>query len=553
MQVQPIRLKKLGVPLVGTRLHDVRLESICQHGVELLPNAEWKRVTLDSRRTHTFCTNVKYDILFNNPDIAREEVFIMSNCFHNDIVGLSNRYMKATEHGLTYDRTIVNSILDDLCAELKKNFDGPITLNEFLDKKKGALGKRYTRAATQVSQVGFDLEKHSRMTAFIKNEIYNECKPPRMIMGRDPRFNLIYGLFTTALEHAMVRLPQISKGRSFFGRGEQFFNQVFGADILECDCSKFEATQRQGLLAHVELGIWKRLLEEPDYRIIRQLWIAKMRKRGHTLNGVYFDFWGCRGSGDMDTGLFNTLLMYVACRYFEIINNTGKGNFVCDGDDNLVKIPIGQPYVNTFSQFGFDAKLIRRHDYHDASYCSGKFIQWAPGKFMYAQDLRKLMNNLRVFRKTKFQHCKSQYYHSLGYMYKRLYGNLPLYRNISKFLLRNTTNQHVNMDILTELNPAAAESFRLTEEDPLFSFDESFLRTEIEMAFDLTSNQIDACAEWYDKAKLEFSPDECKTYRNCGKPAERLSRIQIENVALELKVSTLTHTFSYAYCLNIEL
>lgn len=452
----------------------------------------------------------------------------MRNCHHNDVVGLRNRYLKEASNRFTADVNLINIILDELADKLRPHFTGPCSLREFIQDKKGALRKRYDDAARRVLKNGFDLNKHSKIGAFIKNEIYNEVKPPRMIMGRDPRFNLIYGLFTSQLEHAMVHLPEISKGRNFHARGEQYYEKIHGAWTMECDFSKYEATQRLEVLKIVELGLWKRLAT-PFYPVIANLFDCKMRKHGRTLNDVTFEFFACRGSGDMDTGLFNTLLTWVACRYFEIVNETGYCNFICDGDDNLVKIPVLSKPKNTFAEFGFDAKLILRTDYHDVDYCSGKFIQYQPGKFTYVQNLNKLMANLPVFRKTKFKHCIGTYYYSLGFMYKKIYGNIPVYSQIADFLMSFTkTRKHVSVEMLNEINPAHTESFKNTTDDDIINCNIDTTLVEIAMCFNHPVSELIRLSTWYANSTIVITPDEDKRYNATKNPATLLTPQELD-------------------------
>jgi hypothetical protein len=525
------------------------LLSVCQQNASLQPIADWKKgwtkVHVDAKP----CNPRKYPIMFPDPSFNKGERFIMTPCYHNDVVGLRNRYLKTSQNDFTADKNLINKILDELAEKLRPHFSGPIPLTEFLEVKTGALRKRYEDAAKKTLTTGYSLAKNNRIKAFIKNELYDELKPPRMIMGREVQFNNIYGRFTTPLEHAMIHLPQISKGRNFWERGEQFREQVHGRWILECDFSKYESTQRVEVLTLIELGLWRRLLTPGQYATIVPIFIAKMRKDGATTNNTKFGFDFCRGSGDMDTGLFNTLITWVSCRYFEIVNNTGLGNFVCDGDDNLIGVPMGMAsYVNTHAHFGFDAKLILRTDYHDADYCSGKFLQYEPGRFIYVQNVNKMMHNLPVFRKTKFSHCIGEYYYSLGFMYKTMYSNLPLYSQIGDFLMSFTkTRKHVNFNIINEVNPAHAEAFKRTRDVQPVIFDETRTKVEIAMCFNLTTSEIDRLSKWYSATTIELSPDEDKRYNAAKAPAVLLTRTELDIVQSIQEQSAKSEDFSKRY------
>jgi len=268
------------------------------------------------------------------------------------------------------DEILLEKIITDLAEELRPHFKGPITISEFLSTKKGRLGARYNKAYNDLYNNRYDLRDISRMSAFIKTEKYNDdTKSPRFIMGRDPRFNILYALFTTPMEEAFTKLPQVAKGKNFLQRGEQF-SKLVGGWYLENDFSKFEGSQRIEVLAY-ELRLFAKLLPPNEFEKFRAVWLEKLLKRGYTKNGIKFDFLGCRGSGDMDTGLGNTLLNYITMKYFLVKNGVPPNRFIVDGDDGVAGVPSGkEEYINTFSFFGFDAKLILKRDYHDVDFCS---------------------------------------------------------------------------------------------------------------------------------------------------------------------------------------
>lgn len=499
------------------RLEDTYIAAICQEGAKLEDLARWKRSVCEKSKLDIDCRPPKYEIIYDIPKLIKQDKYIMHNCHHNEFIGLRNRYLKSTQNEVTYDTNIVEKILDELCDKMRPYWVRPATLQEYMDDKKGKLWKRYADTIKKINETGFDLSKHSGTSAFVKNELYDELKPPRMIINRDTRFNLAYGRYTTALEHCMVKVPQFSKGKNFIERGAQFEELVYDpfCDILEGDASKFEGTQRPELLVRIELGIWKRLLVKADFEYVRKLFYQKLIKRGYTQNGVKFSFFGCRGSGDQDTGLFNSILMWVACRYFEIINNFNwSGKFCVDGDDNIIKIPKNIKFINTFATFGFDAKLIVRHDYHDVDYCSGKFIQINKMKFMYVQNIVKIINNMSYFRKRQFQHCKKEYYHSLGYMYSIIYRGLPLFSDFANFLLRSTKGAHIKTEILKELNPMYVDVLHRSNYE-MVDYDEN-IRIELCMSFGMTTGVYESIREFYKTTSIEFRKDESKRYRSGG-------------------------------------
>lgn len=387
----------------------------------------------------------------------------MTACQHNEVNSFHQRYLKETPPLGELDMELVKKIVKELADKLRPHFTGPDTIENFLKDKKGKLGNRYRKAYNDLYDNNYDLKDISRMSAFIKNEKYNDdSKSPRFIMGRDPRFNLLYGLFTTPMEHAFTKLPQVAKGRNFLERGEMF-SKLMGGWFLENDFSKFEGSQRLEVLV-IEKLLFKELLSPPDYEKYRICWHEKIVKRGHTQKGIKFKFQACRGSGDMDTGLGNTLLNYVSMRYFLIKNGVPSENFMVDGDDGVAAIPaINKQYVNYFTHFGFDAKLIIRHDYHDVEFCSSNFIQIQPGVFFQVQKLTKLLSNIGSVINPQFIESAADYYASLGYMYQVCYKGIPIYEDLGRFLRRFVSGKHYVKTEYAQHSYGISEAFKESE------------------------------------------------------------------------------------------
>jgi len=501
------------------------LLSLCQANAKLEPIAAWKRATIgelpqnDKFGRTNFCISREYPILFKAPLFKPRDTFIMNNCVHNSYVGLRNRYLKETGNDVTFDREIVEQLLDEFVEKVKPHFNGRIDLKEFLEPKTGQLRQRYDEACAKVYKNGFNVKKMNKISAFIKNELYDEVKAPRMIMGRDPRFNLLYGQYTTALEHACVAgIPQFSKGKNFAERGEQFRSLVYGEEYCEGDFSKFESTQRLELLEIIELGVWKRLSNMIDFSEMKTIFYSKMEKQGTSTQGLKFKFYACRGSGDMDTGLFNTVISWVACRYFEIVNNLGTcGNFIVDGDDNVVKIPKGRTFKDTFSSFGLDAKLIHKKNYWDLDYCSGKFIMCnRTGDFLYVQNFAKVFVNAAVFKKVEFANCVGHYYYSLGFMYQVLYAGLELMEEFGKFLCRFTKNKtRVSMAHLVDQNPAIIAAFR--EKSPYYHLiDNDVVKHELFISMGISPIEYELLLDYFRNCKIDLPLEKDNLFKKKG-------------------------------------
>jgi len=481
-------------------------------GAELESLAKWKSavvtpVSLTEFKLHKKCKDKLYYKAIELP-VEQEEVLVMRNCLHNDVTALHNRYLKETPR-MSISRKIVTKYCDELISLLRPHFDEKSSISEFISAKKGKLRQRYLESLHALKNEGFDFMKDSRIKMFIKNERYNEVKPPRAIMGRDPKFNIIYSMYTTPLEHALMQLPQICKGKNFLGRGVLFKN-IMSSSYVEIDYSKFEGSQRAKLLCWVEKYILNKFYPGDD--LINKLFDAKLIKDGTTCNGVKFKFFGTRGSGDMDTGLFNTILNWIACRYYEDVNNTGgHGRFIVDGDDGVIGVNNrNATNINTAKQFGFDAKIILRDDYHDVEFCSSKFIEINHGVYYQVQNMKKLLNNVQYVINPEFYKSLPTYFGSLGFMYKQLYKNIPVYYEFGCYLA-SCFSGYVSTNMCEKFSYIASEAFKASESK--FTVDIPLCKAEIALSFGMSHEKLDWLQGWFNTSKLNFSPDVSEAYK----------------------------------------
>jgi hypothetical protein len=507
-------LAQLAPAVSGPRrlvLQPVGISTLCQQGVEFLPMASWKAAKVDGSCAWQ-CKESEVLRCFVIPHFDKVEPLVMRNCCHNDMAALRNRYLKESDNDVCYEETIVDDILEELACDILDVNGGlisPFSLPEFVQTRTGSARKRYDKAVQQVQSRGFDPLRDSKIKCFIKNEKYSEMKPPRAIMGRDPVFNLLYGLFTLPLEKQLPKLKCFAKGKDYFERGAWIEDYYGKCRFVANDYSKFESTQREKLLRHVELGLWKRVLSPLDFDRLLPCFELKMAKRGVTGNGIKFDFYACRGSGDMDTGLFNSIVNYVACRYFEKVNQTGDRDFVVDGDDSVIAIPNNHGNCeNTFVQFGLDAKLEYLDDPNSVEFCSAKFVEYHHGKFVLCPNIRKICNNVGTLINKNFQHSVGQYYYSLGFMYRTMFPNLPFFHQLSHFLMGITQNAkvRVNLDMFRDANPTFLDAFKSCEGDQVYRVvDVSRFELGLSLAFGMSRAELNMIYDWMSSTVIDVS------------------------------------------------
>jgi len=467
----------------------------------------------------------------------------MRNCTHNDVVGFSNRWFPDNGFECSYDRNLVEKLLDEFADHIIKLNGGkklrPLTLEEFLGTRSGHSKRRYVRAFNTILAKGFDPIKCSLIEVFIKNEKYSEFKPPRMILGRDPRFNLLYGRFTVPLEQLAILVPGINKGKTLFDMGK-FMEGAKGVYKFGlCDFSKYESSQRPELLFHMEMGIFNRIFDDEFLWILDLLFNLKLIKRGFTKNGVYFSFVGCRGSGDMDTWLFNTILNWVMIRYFEELNNIPKYSFNCTGDDSVMKIPRHINPVSTFDQFGIAAKFSVVIDPYEVEFCSAKYLEYEKGKFVLCPDLNKLLGNIGTLINGDFKKSVGHFYYSLGYMYKVMFPDFPFFTELSEYLMSITENprvKHVNVDHFAHMNPMYLEALKSMPTSGKINVDKKLFEVEIWLSFGLHRAELNHIFASMQEEKPDISGRDDK-YNKKGKNEGRMCSDLINVVQLGMENS----------------
>jgi len=205
---------------------------------------------------------------------------------------------------------------------------------------------RYGEALRSLNAEGLCTRRDAFVKAFVKGELGNyKVFKPRVIMAREPRYNLELASFLKPVEHELygalrgfgrcyTRTRFIGKGLSGVERASLLrrkFTSRPGMVAFEVDCKSFESHVRGFQLAE-EHAVYTSLC--PDARLAELLsWQQKFSGVG--TGGVGFKLEGVRASGDFNTGLGNTLIM--CCLVLMVADELGTGyDFLADGDNAVV-------------------------------------------------------------------------------------------------------------------------------------------------------------------------------------------------------------------------
>lgn len=404
----------------------------------------------------------------------------MANCIHNQLESLGKRYLIATPRPQRnkVDIRLLLKITKYVSDKIKEFYQPEFDFKTYVRNKPGAVRKRFLRAYGEMLRGQTNIGKNSRISAFVKNERYfEEGKSPRMIMGRDPKFNIIYARFIARLEDAFFKLPQVANACDYAKCGDKFsdlFNRC--SSMFENDMSKFEATQRQ-LLITLEYMVYREVLtclSPSEIDAFDTVFASKCVKPVVTGAGVKAAFMWCRGSGDLDTSVGNGIINYITTMYFMITNFCPNGvncdfdacgcyfdSFVLKGDDSYGCAPHSK-LENVYAWFGLDAKLIYRADARDVEFCSGHFIRMQSGKWYYVQKLRKLVTSVSTCINSDIikNGWLGHYLKSLGMMYKVLYRDVPVYEDFADMLCTVNIKSGININLIEGVSYGAWEAFK---------------------------------------------------------------------------------------------
>jgi len=385
---------------------------------EILSDIPTKHSCIDKKSRHKI-------IDFGYPD-----PLLYKNCIHNQTRALEYRYLKETPQ-FKPDFKVLQNCVDEFIAELK-GFGScdPLTVKQFLESYTGPLRTRYERAVKNAYIKGV---KHD-INVFVKDEFYRDLdKNPRNIFQRSYAFNVLYGRYTKPLEHLLMKHPWVAKGKNFLQRGQQFSDMVLKCrNIFENDFSAFEGSQRSELLKFVELPIFKAMF--PDHHgEIDELFEAKLQKKMHTFAGLKAYVYGLRGSGDMDTGLGNTIVNIISIKY-AYSKSKVTGTAQVDGDDSVL-FTSGEVLSKYFEQLGLVCKMVKRDSPDEVEFCSGRYVNYYASRYIYIQDIDKLLVSLQCYKQST-QYNFQSYYYTLGLMYSKIYGRLPFFNQLSTELLK---------------------------------------------------------------------------------------------------------------------
>lgn len=241
---------------------------------------------------------------------------------------------------------------------------------------------------------------------FLKCEkkFYDLIKPDpvdRIISPRSPRFNFMIGMVLKAMEHPIYRaiayafsqtgLPVVLKGYNADAQGEilrKKFDRFTRPCVIGSDASRFDQHVSYEAL-RFEHKIYLALCQACDKLYLKKLLRYQLINKGVAwVEGwrVKYSIIGGRMSGDMNTGMGNSLIMAsIIWDYLEMVGIT-KYEIVVNGDDALMMVEscdeqsVLDGYAQHGLKYGFTLAVEKPvYLFEHVEFCQTKPIQVRPG------------------------------------------------------------------------------------------------------------------------------------------------------------------------------
>lgn len=237
------------------------------------------------------------------------------------------------------------------------SFIAPLTFSQFLETVRGRKRRLYENAILSLlaGYNAYEVTNWAKVRAFLKFEkllVYDPDqgyvrKVPRIIQPRDPRYNVLVGRYTKAIEHRVYQdiaklfeddLPVVAKGMNSWQLGEiiaEKWKRFKKPVCVGFDQNRFDQHISKSVL-EFEHHIYQKYCHSKELALLLK---KQLRTKGKMLcfNGIVRYTSVSRCSGDMNTGLGNSLLQAAMIHSFiEGTPFSQKPAVLVNGDDSFI-------------------------------------------------------------------------------------------------------------------------------------------------------------------------------------------------------------------------
>lgn len=393
----------------------------------------------------------------------------------------------------------------------------PLSRRAVVASYQGAWRSKYQKAWETFLEFGLR-RQDAIISMFVKDDLEMgvPSKAPRAIQFRKPVFALEQGRFTKAIEKWFYSLKDefgtiiVAKADGFtvasnlIKKSSCFSNPVY----LMLDASKFDAHVSKEWL-RLCLKIYKSLMPVKYHRKMQLLWSQTFNNRGFTKRGVQYLTSGTRMSGDMDTSLGNSIIMYLMLTFYLKRHNI-KHSLMVNGDDSLVVINMSDlskaQDISLFKQLGFNMKFEYTRDIHKAEFCQSRLIFTDYGPTM-ARNPARIMGRTSWSTQNFSRQRGIDYIHTLGLCERAASWGVPVASSMATKMIEYTKNGKK-----LSLGPWMDEWFQIVNKpwrtgEPIISLE---TRISFEKAWDMTPAEQIACENScvVNRVRTRFIPHE---------------------------------------------
>ncbi len=340
----------------------------------------------------------------------------------------------------------------------------PMTDDEFLACYDGPKKARYVTAINSLINDPITI-KDSHISAFIKAE---KCDPghkvnpdPRMIQARSPRYNYLLGRWLKPLEHQIYRKLRdginsrmVMKGLNQRERAAAFVNKWAAFDdpvAIPLDGSRWDK-HIWGEVLNIEHSIY---LAAIRCSVVALLLKWQRRNICKTRNLVFWIVWWRRMSGDVNTGLGNSVLMSLMLKAIFRTLGIKKWAAVVDGDDGVPVVErrdlvLVQKYLSKlFLDFGQEVKLeTPTSDIQKVKFCQTQLV-WVDEEPIMVRDWKRcLSHDTSGVKNWGDPNVSPALLKAVGMCNLALHAGMPILQAHALACIRNAGETKARFDIL---------------------------------------------------------------------------------------------------------
>jgi hypothetical protein len=329
-------------------------------------------------------------------------------CVCNEIVGLVDRH-------LAVDSQPESGIWERSFTRFRRLYRQPrlytpLSWEDLIKTRPGRTKRKFRMA--QESLLSSPLHRGDyNVRSFVKVEKAQvtklAVKAPRMIQYRTPRYTGSLARWLAPIEHwytHRMRNTPFSKGKNQRQRAQQLhkFCEEMGAGciLVGIDQTNYDAHEGTDAL-RAEHNHYQKLYHG-DVSELRDLLKAQLYNRGKTRHGVKYRVKATRCSGDLNTGLGNTVVNLAMLTDLMVEHGVSKNDYriAADGDDCVLVFRASVwPQVrgwltpSCFVPYGMEARIEFITDkLEEADYCQSRLID-------FGDDIRFIRSPIRVLQR----------------------------------------------------------------------------------------------------------------------------------------------------------